>query len=126
MINEYILESKYFKEVDESIIDSIVRLGSYSKELVYSSHSWSRSLRNYLILTHAPENITVEKEITDESLLLNRYYWLKKFYHEYSKSLGIDVGIEQQIVSILETIGNNFANFDWNKIQEIDETIEGS
>jgi len=40
---------------------------------------------------------------------------LKRFYHEYSKSLGIDVGVEQQIVSILETIGNNFASFDWNK-----------
>jgi len=74
MINEYILGSRYFEEVERSTIDNIVGLGSYSKELVYSPHDWSRSLRNYLIVPHAPENIAVDRKMTDENLLLNRYY----------------------------------------------------
>ena len=122
--NDYnILESEYFKDIDGSLIDEIVKLGSYSQELVYNSNNWSSSLKNYLVLTHKPTAIK-NSRLNELGVLVNRYYWLKKFYHEYSHSYGIDVGIEQQISLLIEVIGNKFQDFDWNVIQKIDQGIE--
>ena len=55
---------------------------------------------------------------------MSRYYWFKKFYHQYSKSNGIDVGMEQQLVKILEGVGKRFKDFDWDEIKKINNEIK--
>jgi len=119
MKNYKIIDSNYFADVDKNTIDEIVTSFSYNKDLVYNTHKWSNYLKNYLILTHMGDN-----KIDRLSLYMSRYYWLKKFYHHYSITYGKDVGIEQQIVQILESIGNEYEDFDWYEIQEINQNIE--
>lgn len=124
MMKKYeIIGPEYFTGIDRTEIEEIVKSGSYSKELVYNSKLWSISLQNYLILTHKPSLIRII-HIDESQLLFNRYYWIKKFYHSYSHDNGTDVGIEQQISLLIETIGNKIKNFNWDELQRIDETIE--
>lgn len=118
-----IIGSEFFTDIDKSKIDEIITLGSYNKELVYGSNAWSRALQNYLILTHKPEMVRY-KEMSDLKLLVSRYYWFKKFYHDYSQANGMDAGIEQQISMLIETVGNTIKDFDWNELQKIDQLIE--
>jgi hypothetical protein len=123
MDNYVIISADYFTDIEKNNIDEIVISNSYSKELVYSPFEWSSYLRNYIILTHIPsviKNIKFDKL----SLYMSRYYWFKKFYHSYSLMCGKDVGIEQQIIQLLESISYEFKNFDWYEIQKINQNIE--
>ena len=123
MDNYIIVEADYFINVEKNIIDKIVEINSYNKELVYSSFEWGSYLRNYLILTHNPSAIK-NIEFDKLSLYMSRYYWFKQFYHNYSLMYGTDVGIEQQIVKLMESISYEFDNFDWYEIQKINQNIE--
>ncbi|WP_427873096.1 hypothetical protein [Flavobacterium sp. MMS24-S5] len=117
-----ILEEEYYANIDNSIINKIASDHSYAEELLFSPNKWSNYLKIYLLLTH--ELSVIEKtKLKPIDLLLNRYYWFKKFYHNYSLAKGIDAGIEQQIFEILEQIGNQ-DSFDWLIIQNIDNEIE--
>ena len=122
MENYKIVASSYFNNIDNNIINDIVIANSYNKDLVYNHHKWSKYLKNYLILTHKPSIINIEMDKL--SLYLSRYYWFKKFYYSYSLENGTDVGIEQQIIKLLESIGNEFKEFDWYEIQKINFQIE--
>jgi hypothetical protein len=125
MLTEYeIVGPEYFTGIDRSTIEEIVTSGSYSKELVDSSKPWSIALQNYLILTHKPTLIR-NIQIGESQLLVNRYYWFKKFYYLYSRDNGKDAGIEQQISMLIETIGNRVKDFNWHELQRIDQAIEG-
>ncbi len=87
-----ILDSSYFKNINDKSILEIIDLCSYREELIFNSNSWSDYLKNYLVLTHKPS--LLHNESLDElTLLVNRYYWFKKFYSAYTKVNGIDVGI---------------------------------
>ncbi|MET3029124.1 hypothetical protein ABXT06_20775 [Flavobacterium sp. UW10123] len=117
-----ILEEEYYAYVDNSIINKIASDHSYAEELLFSAYEWSNYLKIYLLLTH--ELSVIEKtKLKPIDLLINRYYWFKKFYHNYFLTKGIDAGTEQQIFEILEEIRNQ-DNFDWLIIQNIDNEIE--
>lgn len=118
-----LLAEEYFSTIDNSVINEIVLANSYNKELVFSSYEWSDYLKNYLVLTHMP-SIIKSIQLDSLSLFMNRYYWLKKFYHNYSLTQGIDVGVEQQIVQLIEAISNQFKDFDWAELEKIDTDIE--
>lgn len=117
-----IIDSAYFTGIERSAIEQIVSQGAYSRELVYNSNLWSKALQNYLILSHKPSLLNIE--INESQLLFNRYYWFKKFYHSYSKDFGKDAGIEQQISTLVEIIGNRIKDFNWSELQRIDDIIE--
>ncbi len=114
-----ILKANYFDNLNGLQIDEIINEYSYSKELVYSSHQWANYLRYYILLTHLTDD-----EIDELSIYMSQYYWFKKFYNLYSKSNGIDVGMEQQLIKILEIIGNKFKDFNWDEIKKINDEIE--
>lgn len=116
-----IIDLEYFSDVDGEEVDDIVRHNSYNKELVDNSNA----LRCYLILTVKPK-LLKDKQISEERLLISRYYWLKMFYIKYSRINGIDAGIEQQIFTLIETIGQRITDFDWNVLQKIDKFIESN
>jgi len=118
-----IISADYFAKIEKNVIDKIIETNSYNKELVYSSFEWGSYLRNYLILTHNPSAIN-NIEFDKLSLYMSRYYWFKQFYHNYSLMCGTDVGIEQQIVKLIESISYEFVNFDWYEIQKINKKIE--
>lgn len=119
MIKYTILKSNYFDKLDISLIDEITHKYSYSKELVFSSFAWANYLKYYMLLTHLADD-----KIDELNLQVNRYYWFKKFYYQYSKSNGVDVGMEQQLVKILETIDSKFKDFNWDEIKKINDEIE--
>lgn len=122
MKNYLILDEEYYVNIDNSIVNKIASNHSYAEELLCSTGEWSNYLKIYLLLTH--ELPVIEKtSFKPIDLLINRYYWLKKFYRSYSLIKGIDTGVEQQIFKILEEIGNQ-DNFDWLIIQNIDNEIE--
>lgn len=114
-----ILKSDYFDNLNNSILDEIISKHSYSSELVYSSAPYAKYLKYYILLKHL-----IDDEIDELSLYMSQYYWFKKFYYRYSKSNGIDVGMEQQLIKILEIIGNKFKDFDWDEIKKINYEIE--
>ncbi|ATA92495.1 hypothetical protein CGC56_10185 [Capnocytophaga canimorsus] len=115
-----IIGEDYFSKIDEKTFNQIVTDFGYSKELVFNSNKYSKYLHNYIILTSFPC-----KEFDIESKYISRYYWLKKFYYEYSKIEGLDAGIEQQIAMLLEEMANNVSeNFNWNIIEEIYKQFE--
>lgn len=114
-----ILKADHFGNLNFSQIDEIINKYSYSRELVYSSFQWANYLIYYILLTHLTDD-----KIDELSSYMSRYYWFKKFYHRYSKSNGIDVGMEQQLVKILEIVGNKIKDFDWDEIKKINDEIE--
>jgi hypothetical protein len=114
-----ILKADHFGNLNFSQIDEIINKYSYSRELVYSSFQWANYLIYYILLTHLTDD-----KIDELSSYMSRYYWFKKFYHRYSKSNGIDVGMEQQLVKILEIMGNKIKDFDWDEIKKINDEIE--
>lgn len=122
MGNYLILEEDNYDNVDDSIVSKIVNNHSYSEELLFNGDEWSNYFKIYLLLTHEP-NVIEKTKLKPIDLLINRYYWFKKFYQSYSLTKGTDAGIEQQIFEIVEEIGNH-DNFDWLIIQSIDNEIE--
>ncbi|WP_278638216.1 hypothetical protein [Capnocytophaga sputigena] len=69
----------------------------------------------YLFLTYIGND-----KMNVAELYVNRFYWFKKFYYDYSKTEGNDAGIEQQITILLEEMANDLPNdFDWSIIEEI-------
>lgn len=118
----FILEKEYYN-IESSVITEIINNNFYNRELVFSNNNWSDYLKIFLVLTHKPE-IIESKKFDAFSLLINRYFWLKKFYYHYSLTQGKDDGIEQQIFQLIEEISNHDENFDWLIIQQIDSDIE--
>lgn len=122
MENYRILSSESFKDIDSNVIDEILKLDTYGKDLVLSPEKWSIFLRNYLMLTHK-SNKVADGSLSEIETLINRYNMFSKFYHVYSQNVGFDAGIEQQIQLIIEEIGSKVNNFDWNIIKMIDDNL---
>lgn len=102
-------------------IESAARSGMFNIQLLNTAAPYSEWLRNYLIWRIFPE-LFIDFSPTDR--YLNIYYWFKGFYELYKLQNGIDAGIEQQIVILLEEISNNVVDFDWNIFIELDQKIE--
>jgi len=118
MANFKIIDEDYFCKLDKNIVYELVNNFGFNKELSFSNNEYSKYLQNYIIVTSfLTDNMDLE------NIYVNRYYWLRKFYHFYTLTNKKDIGIEQQISKILEEISSNVKNFDWNIILEIDQCI---
>jgi len=117
----HILGPSYFDRIDRKQLDNITD-DLHDMGLTFSFIKGSMPLRNYLFLTHTPHLL---KPVRPDALacLVNRYYWLKKFSIHYEKRDQKFKCLQNQIVSIIETIAYNFPNFDWNIIQTIQHHI---
>jgi len=104
-------------------VEEILNRVMYNKELIFSKSKWADLLKFYFILTYGKDKIPV---LSKEVLYINRYYWLKLFYHHYSVEFGKDAGIEQEIGLLLEEISNNLENFDWNILEKISHDIKNT
>ncbi|MCW3072393.1 MAG: hypothetical protein JWO44_2283 [Bacteroidetes bacterium] len=115
-----ILDNQYFETIAPSVVNDILESCSYNKDLIFSKYKYAEALKYYLILTYGKGKIpAVSKEI----LYTNRYYWLKLFYHYYSRECGKDAGIEQQIGTLIEEMANTFDDYDWNELEHISNAI---
>lgn len=118
-----ILSNESFEDVDSNVMDEILKLKTYGKDLVSSPEKWSLYLRNYLVLTHQPSKVEGGR-LSEMEILINRYSMFSKFYFGYSQNIGFDAGIEQQIQLIIEEIDSKVNDFDWNIIKEIDDNLD--
>ncbi|AMD85852.1 hypothetical protein SAMN05444369_1275 [Capnocytophaga haemolytica] len=114
--NYKIVNENFFDLLDKKkVLIEIIDKYSYNENMIFSSYQWSKDLQMYLFLTYIGND-----KMNAAELYVNRFYWFKKFYYDYSKTEGNDVGIEQQITMLLEEMVNDLPNdFDWNVIEEI-------
>ena len=76
------------------------------------------SLRYYVLFTHWPDLMAdSERKMTASELLMNRYYWYRRFAELYHRTVGPDAGIDQQEFQILESAD---CEVDWALIDDID------
>lgn len=120
----HILGPSYFDRLDRKQLDNITD-DLHDTSLTFTFIKGSMPLRNYLFLTHMPHLL---KHVRPDALacLVNRYYWLKKFAVHCERCDEKFRLLETQMVSIIETIENDFPNFDWSVIQTIQHHIRHS
>ena len=114
--NYKIVNENFFDLLDKKkVLIEIIDKYSYNENMIFSSYQWSKDLQMYLFLTYIGND-----KMNVAELYVNRFYWFKKFYYDYSKTEGNDAGIEQQITILLEEMANDLPNdFDWSIIEEI-------
>lgn len=114
--NYKIVNENFFDLLDKKkVLIEIIDKYSYNENMIFSSYQWSKDLQMYLFLTYIGND-----KMNVVELYVNRFYWFKKFYYDYSKTESNDAGIEQQITILLEEMANDLPNdFDWSIIEEI-------
>ncbi|MBL0742532.1 hypothetical protein [Chryseolinea lacunae] len=90
---------------------------TYDSSLLSFAVNHSLPLRNYLVLTHCPEKMRTP--VGTLELLVNRYYWLKKFTFHYDGHPEKYKQFEIHTVAIVDTIAKDYSDFDWDVIQHI-------
>jgi hypothetical protein len=113
-------ENELLRIVVSDMLLPILKDGNYNHNLLFSEKLYSNWFRNYLIWRNlsAPLN-----QFSFEERYLNMYFWLKGFYKLFQKENGFDAGIEQQISLLIEEISNNIPDFDWKKLESLDQEI---
>ncbi|MBV7440976.1 hypothetical protein KRX57_06045 [Weeksellaceae bacterium TAE3-ERU29] len=121
MKNYKLIDKSFFGYLDrKGTLEKLINEYSYNKDLVFSDNNWSEDFQVYLFLTHLEH-----KNLSINEVYINRYYWFKKFYYDYSKINGYDTGIEQQIGILLDDMANDVSNnFDWEIIEKIDNQFK--
>lgn len=118
-----IISQEKFDEVDDKVIRDIVSANLIVENMIYGNERWGTPLKNYAILTYQPECLK-GLELNKRKLHFNRYYWLKKFYYEYAKDYGADIGIEQQIFFVVEVVGELLDNAGVDELEKIDKQFD--
>lgn len=112
---------KYFEEISPELTSKILEKAPYRKDMIFSEDPFSIFLKFYVILTYGKD---MTPGLPSEVWYTSRYYYLKLYYHYYSKKFGNDAGIEQQIGKLIEEMSNDLQSFDWKILEQISKEIE--
>lgn len=113
-----VLGNACFDHVPDQHLLAFVDKHTYDGSMLSFAVNHSFPLRNYLVLTHCPEKIRTP-HVDALELLVNRYYWLKKFAFYYDGHIEKYRLFEIHMVTIIDAIAKGYADFDWDVIQHI-------
>jgi hypothetical protein len=114
------------EEIRELLIDNeqdlinTIELSGYDKDLLKDSES-EFYIKAFVLFTHFPERVRLNRNLSDIDSLYNQYYWLRQICRFSADKMGSDKGIPQHLFQLIEEMDRTTNEVDWKMIEKIDK-----